>query len=185
MTYRAPIATTSTSGHIIVGSGLTITPIGVLSAVSSGTSGQYGEFHNTTTLTNPVSNALNVIPFNSTQISNGVSIVSGTRITVTNAGVYFISVSMQIAKPSGSLSTIFLWLRLNGVDIPYSRRSLITQGEGASNLAIMTDLQLMAAGQYIELVWQTSSTTVTLPATAPGSAPGIPSVQISAIQVGV
>ena len=62
---------------------------------------QYIEAYSTVDQTNPVANAENLMSFNNTGISNGISIVTNgttpTRITMSNAGVYNIQFSAKIS----------------------------------------------------------------------------------------
>lgn len=185
MSYKVPLTTEHHFGTMRIGSGLSVTN-GIVSAnVSPGASPAYGEFYSTITQTNPVINTPNIITLNVTKISNGISLVNGSRIVFTLTGTYLIELSMQVAKPTGSLSTILFWLRSNGTTpLPYSGRSISIQGTGASNLSLATGLRILNAGDYLEALWQTDATNVTLPSSPPNTIPGIPSVQFSAVKVG-
>lgn len=159
MSYNTPNASTTEYGVVKVGSGLSVTN-GVISAGAGLLN--YGFFTDSTTQTNPVANAINIATYNTTGPANGISVVSGTRITVVNAGIYTKLFTVIIDKTAGGTSTISIWMRLNGVDVVGSRQDLsltntlplvFTSGNFTLNIP---------AGGYIELCWSSADTTVTL-----------------------
>lgn len=159
MSYNTPNASTTEYGVVKVGSGLSVTD-GVISAGAGLLN--YGFFTDSTTQTNPVANAINIITYNTTGPVNGISVVLGTRITVVNAGTYTKLFTVIIDKTAGGTSTISIWMRLNGVDVVGSRQDLsltntlplvFTSGNFTLNIP---------AGGYIELCWSSADTTVTL-----------------------
>jgi hypothetical protein len=70
--------------------------------------------------------------------------------------------TLTIAKTSGGTSSVSIWLRYNGVDIPGSRQDL----ELINTLALIFtsgNFTLdMAAGSNIQLCWSSADTTVSL-----------------------
>ena len=116
------------------------------------------------TQTNPVADTVNVVTFTNTGPTNGVSIVAGTQITVVNAGTYTKIFTMIVNKTSGGTSSISVWLRLNGVDIPGSRQDLelintLSQIFTSGNFTLN-----IPAGGYIQMCWSSADTTVQLAA---------------------
>ena len=149
MSYKAPLATTTDYGIVKVGSGLSVTQ-GTISA-SLGLL-NYG-FFTDGTQTNPVANAVNLVTFNVTGPANGVSIVAGTQLTVVNAGTYNTVFTMNVNKTSGGASTISIWMRLGGVDIPGSAQDLILTG-ALDTIFVTGNFTLnIPAGGNIELCW--------------------------------
>jgi len=121
--------------------------------------------------------------------SNGVSIVSNSRITFANAGVYNIEFSVQADRVSGSgTDTIEIWFRKNGTDVADSN-SVVTVSGGAAaakTIAAWNYMLELEANDYVELVWRTSDTRLELIADAAGTSPtrpAIPSVILTAHQV--
>lgn len=171
MTYKLPLAKSTDVGSMQVGSGLSVTN-GVVSAQLGLLN--YGFVTSTTTQTNPVANAINIVTFSTLGPANGVSIVGGNAITVVNAGTYTKLFTVIVDKTSGGTSAISIWLRLNGVDVAGSRQDLdltntlplvFTSGNYTLNIP---------AGGNIQLCWSSSDTTVTLQALPAAATPTRP-----------
>jgi hypothetical protein len=131
----------------------------------------YGSFVKTDDQTPSAANTANAITWSSATISNGVSIDGGapSRIVCANAGLYKFSASFQLTSSSASVKNVWLWFRKNGVDVPSS--AMITSLD--SGTAIRTPSRSlffsMAAGDYIELMFASDNTAMTIdniPATA-------------------
>jgi len=121
--------------------------------------------------------------------SIGVSVVSNSRITFANAGVYNIQFSAQADRVSGSGSdSIDIWFRKNGTDIPESNGVITVAGGAAAakTIASWNYMLKLSAADYVELVWRTSDTNLQFiheaSATSP-TRPAIPSVIVTAQQV--
>jgi hypothetical protein len=128
--------------------------------------------------------------FNNTDAnSNGVSIVSNSRITFSSAGVYDIQFSAQADRVSGSgTDTIDIWFRKNGVDIADSNTVVTVSGGAvaAKTVAAWNYVLQLNASDYVELMWRTSDVNLELIADPAGTSPtrpAIPSVIASAVQV--
>ena len=127
--------------------------------------------------------------------SNGVSIVSGTRMTFSQAGVYSLIYSVQLQNSDNN--TTFdanIWLRKNNSgslgDIQDTDSRFSVPGKhGTRNGSIIASVNYVVkveAGDYFELIWSPSSTTVFLAAELAGASPvspSIPSVIFTATQV--
>ena len=120
-----------------------------------------------------------------TTFANNVSI-SGSQIIFSQIGVYDIQFSAQLQHNGGTKTTINIWFRQNGVDIPNSDTKLdISSGQF---LVAAWDLmvQITAPGQYVELVWlanNSNCSSVSSPAViGPPSSPAIPSLIVSVTQ---
>lgn len=156
MSYKIPTATTTDFGIVKIGSGLSVTD-GVISA-STGIL-NYGFFTNGTQ-TNPVASAINTLTLTNTGPANGVSVAGGNAITVVNAGVYTKSFTLTVAKTSGGTSSISIWLRYNGVDVPGSRQDLELINTLAEVFVSGNFTLNMAAGSNIQMCWSSADTTV-------------------------
>ena len=90
--------------EITVGSGLTLTGAGVLNNTATPTpTGYYGAFQDNTTQTAVSANTAYAVKLNTTDLTNGVSVVNDgsgnpTRITLANTGIYNIQFSLQLSK---------------------------------------------------------------------------------------
>ena len=138
----------------------------------------YGAFHDTTTQTAAAINTAYPILFNSTDVSSGVSIGTPTsRIVCSTTNVYNFQFSAQLRKASASAAKVWIWCRVNGVDITESAGEITLAGSNAAIIASWNYVLPMTASDYFELVWATDSTAceiIHLTATAP--VPGIPSI---------
>jgi len=160
MTYKVPVSSTTDLGVMQVGSGLSVVN-GVVSA-STGLL-NYG-FFTDGTQTNPVANAINIVTYSTTGPANGISITGGNALTVVNAGTYTKIFTCIINKTSGGTSSISIWLRLNGVDVPGSRQDLelintLSQIFTSGNFTLD-----IPAGGNIQMCWSSADTTVQLAA---------------------
>lgn len=144
----------------------------------------YGQFAKTASQVPSAANTANAITWPAALISNGVAIGSPTsRIVVTNAGLYKFSTSFQLTSGSASVKNVWFWFRKNGVDI--ANTALVTSMDSGSAIRSPARSLLISlvAGDYVELMWASDSTNVTLdaiPATA--FAPAAPAALLTVNQ---
>jgi hypothetical protein len=150
--------------------------------------GWYGVFCSTGSQTNPVANVSRSMQLDTTEHSNGVSFVSGSRITFAHAGVYNIQFSAQLEKTSNGTETAYIWFKKNGTNVPRSNSNVdIAKAAGGNGkiIAAWNYVDTFNINDYYEIVWQSSDTTMQLSAfTATGNLPSTPSVIITVTQVG-
>ena len=171
-------------------------PTGAQGATGSGGAlGRWGSFWDTTTQTAAAANTAYSITLNSADAANnGVSVASGSRVTFAYAGVYSLTYSIQFTNSDTQIHDANVWLRKNDSgstgDVPDtdSKFSIIASHGGVHGNVIGTVnfVLTLAAGDYIELIWATTSTQVTLETIAAGTSPvspRIPSVVFTATQV--
>ena len=150
----------------------------------------YGAWSDSTDQTGSVS-AGTVITMNTIDVSDGITLVSNSRMTVPSAGKYNLQFSFQFKNTNNAQEDATVWLRVNGSDLANSgtqytipaRKSASIFGYGVASLTFMLDL---AANDYVEMVWLPTNTTVTLehlPASVTPAYPAIPSVVASMMQV--
>jgi hypothetical protein len=144
--------------------------------------GSYGSFYDTTTQTNPVANIARSMSFNSTDITNGVSISGSTSpfntyIKTENAGVYDIQFSAQVDKTDGGTDDIVIWLRKNGIDLTDTATTLTLPTNNSKVVAAWNWFVSSATGDYYQIIWRSADVDLRLLA-EPISVdhPGIPSV---------
>jgi hypothetical protein len=155
-----------------------------------GVLGNWGSFYSTQDQAAASTTVAYPLTLNNTDPdSSGVSIVSNSRITFANAGVYNIEFSAQVDRVSGSgTDTVDIWFRKNGTDIPESN-TVVTVSGGASaakTVAAWNYMLDLSASDYVELVWRTSDINLQLihePAATSPTRPAIPSVIVTAHQV--
>lgn len=80
-----------------------------------------------------------------------------TRIIVSKSGVYEASYSVQLTKTQGG-STVYtyIWLRVNGIDVPNSNGRIANNSNNSDSLPIVPYIISLNAGDYIEFVAQSS-----------------------------
>jgi hypothetical protein len=143
--------------------------------------GYYGAFCSTGSQTNlDPPNVSRSMVLETTEHSVGVSIVSGSRITVANSGVYNLQFSAQIEKTSNGTDTIYVWFKKNGSNILRSNTGIdVTKQAGSSGkvVAAWNYIDTLIANDYLEIIWQSADPTMIL-AYEPesGNLPSIPSV---------
>jgi hypothetical protein len=166
--------------EITVGSGLTLTG-GTLNNTATPTPlGYYGAWQDDITQTAAASNVGYPMKFRIADITpNGISIVSDTRITFANTGIYNIQFSSQFQNTDNTHHNVTIWLRLNGSDVTGSsglvsvpaRKSAGAGNEGHT-ITSWNYLLSVVGGQYYEIVWSTQDHThVTMQFYAAGSPP--------------
>lgn len=127
----------------------------------------YGQFVKTSDQVPSAINTANAITWPAALIANGVSIGAPTsRVVVANAGLYKFAVSFQLTSSSAAVKNVWFWFRKNGTDI--ADTSLIVSVDSATAIRVPSrDLLIsLAAGDYVELMWASDSTAVTLDAIA-------------------
>lgn len=96
------------------------------------------------------------------------------RIQIDTAGTYLITWS-AIAKSSNPGETLEIWFAVNGVNVSKSNTKNTFVGNNAERLITVTFLYTFTAGQYFELKYRASATTVSFVATGTAAAPDRPS----------
>ena len=147
---------------------------------------RYGSFYSTTTFTPAVINTAYAITFDKTytkadgsDLTYGVYIGAVTsRIYVDNTAIYNFQFSAQLHNTAGGTKRVYIWPRINGVDVSDSATEVTLTGSANDAIVAAWNFVLkMNTGDYFELMWATASTDVSIqadPATA--FCPAIPSV---------
>ena len=156
---------------------------GVVLQGASGTGGSlgyYGAFQDFTNQTIASTTVAYPITLNTTDEGNGI--VRGTptsRIVIGNTGVYNFQWSGQFVNTNNSDEDVDVWIRKNGVDVVGSTgRISVPARHGSVNGHIISGWNFvftLNANDYIELVWRSTSTAVSLATIAAGTSPTRPS----------
>ncbi len=149
--------------------------------------GAYGSFLDLQTQTNIAPGNPLAMLLRTTDLSSGVSIVDNTKVTVNEAGVYNIAFSAQITKTDAGTDTVYIWLRVNGTDVPDSNTALVLIGGGAKQVAAWNFVVPLGAGQQATLMWASldaNARIVYVDDTATPYGPAIPSMILTVNQVG-
>jgi hypothetical protein len=118
-----------------------------------------------------------------TAVANGVSIVSGSRITVANPGYYNIQFTAQLAQGSGT-ANFYLWFKKNGANIANST-SVNTLPNNSNELMTVDIIDYAStAGDYYEIAHQSNAANSTLEyIAASGNYPAAPPIIVTVQQV--
>jgi len=146
----------------------------------------YGSFYSTQDQTNAGATAVNKMTLNTTDLSNGVSIVSNSRITIANTGVYNIQFSAQLDKTDSGDDKVEIWLCKNGNNIANSNTETTLVGNNGKHVAAWNWFVQAAAGDYYEICWNAADTSVFLNSVVAASnptRPAIPSVIVTVNQI--
>lgn len=145
----------------------------------------YGEFTKTTDQTPAAINTAYTLTFDNTEISNGVTIGSpASRIVVPQSGLYQFDATVQLTSGNASAKDVRVWFRKNGTDVTNSARIVTTDINGGYIPVTVIETISMAANDYVELVFASSDTAITVDTVASTAfAPGAPAVVLSASQV--
>lgn len=162
------------------------------SVSGAGEPGYYGSFYDSTDQVLAATGVQQLMTINSTYGSNGVSITSGSRITFSHPGVYTLNAVIQVKNTDSAQQDCAFWLKFNGSDYPQSavfssipaRKSASIPSYKPVNISFTGEA--LNAGDYVQIYWHGSATTLTLEAQPVGTAPvhpAAPSVVVAATQV--
>jgi hypothetical protein len=138
----------------------------------------HASYYDTTTQTNPVTNRVNLFTYNSVvsefKITRGVPT---SKIFVNETGVYNFQFSAQLDKSGGGASAVYIWPRINGVNVPDSNTKMVIDGPNNEVVAAWNFVLVMEAGDYFELAWEAADTNVIIAhEAASNNRPAIPSI---------
>lgn len=139
-----------------------------------------GSFYDTTSQTT-TANTATLMTINSTDTANtnGVSIVSGSKITVTYPGTYNLQFSIQADNANANVQDMSIWLRQNGTDLVGSTGYLSCPAkhgtENGHNIFGWNYFVTMAASDYIQLYWSVTNADLSIKYYPAGTVPTRPS----------
>lgn len=126
----------------------------------------YGAFQDSTDQVAASANTAYAIKLNTTDYSNGISVVSNSRITVKSYGIYNVQFSIQFSNTDTQIQDVDIWFRKNGTDIANSNSQFSVPnshgGIAGHLIASMNFWVDLNANDYFEIIWNTSSTQVTI-----------------------
>lgn len=152
-----------------------------LSTLSAFTRGNAGAFSSSVTQTGSTSVGT-AFTFDTVDFAGGVTVASNSRITVPAAGTYNLQFSVQLQSIDTAPQDAYIWLRVNGTNVGGSAGVVgMPARKNPSDpfhaIYGWNYYLTLTAGQYVEIVWLPSATTVTVPFYAAQTTPAIPSTQ--------
>ena len=154
--------------------------------------GHYGSFYNANTQTLATANTVQPVTFTGTFSASGISVVSGSRLTLAHVGTYSMTFATNVSNLSNDLQTARFWVRLNGNDYPNSAVDVDLQRRKSIGVAFAEVFSFtfvgtsIAPNDYLEVIWEASSTDVSLVGHPAGTSPvypAAPSATVSFAQV--
>jgi hypothetical protein len=141
----------------------------------------HGAFHDSTDQVAASTTAATVVTFNTTDISNGVTLSNSSRLNVADSGVFNIQFSIQLKNTTNDSHDVDIWFRKNGTNVdnsnsrfhPPARKST---GDPSHMIAALNFFIELDAGDYVEIVYKVGDVGVTLEHFAAGSSPTRPAV---------
>ena len=143
----------------------------------------YGAFQDSTDQVAASTTVAYPITFDTTDFSNGVTVVSNSRITVASAGIWNLQFSIQLTNTTNASQDVDVWFRVNGTNVPASnsRFGLAPRKSPSDPFHLIMALNYFVslnATDYVEIVWRTTDTGVYIehyPVSASPTRPAIPS----------
>lgn len=175
----------------------------------------YGVFADTTTQTPSAVYTPKAVSFNKVESSNGVYISGGTtsgswgtggwgtgtwgsstsastKIIVPESGLYKFAFSAQVESSSASSKKMWIWPRINGVDVPDSNTEITFSGSGTVLVPAWSWTLSMGKSDYFEIMYAADSTDVSIiskaaqtgaDGTATFARPAVPGMLLEVTQV--
>lgn len=139
--------------------------------------GYWASYYSSVSQTNPSGGAVNKATFNNAFGTYGISLVSNTRITFPNAGVYAINIVAQIDKTDSGVDQVDIWLMKNNANIAATNRRVTLSAAGDKTVFTGSYIQSLNANDYVEVAWLSADIDLLLYAeAAAGLLPATPSI---------
>tara|TARA_R110000868_G_C10956550_1_gene768111 strand:- start:428 stop:1807 length:1380 start_codon:yes stop_codon:yes gene_type:complete len=126
--------------------------------------GYYGAFSDTTDQFAIAINTGYPMLLGITDLTNGITITSGSRITIANTGIYDIQWSAQFVNTDSTEHDVTVWLRRNLANLPGTSGVVsVPKRRGAINGHALPSWNFLldaAAGDIYEFVWSTTDLAV-------------------------
>jgi hypothetical protein len=121
------------------------------------------------------------VTFNTTDFSNGVTLASGSRLTVVDAGIWNCQFSIQFKNTTNDTQDVDIWFRLNGTNIDnsnsrFSMPARKSSGDPSHLIAAMNFFASMDSTDYLEIMWRPSDVGVSIEHYGTSTSPTRPAV---------
>ena len=141
----------------------------------------YGAFQDSTDQVAANTTTAYAVTFNTTDFSNGVTLASGSRITVADAGIWNLQFSIQFTNTTNASQDVDVWFRVNGTNVANSNsRFGFAPRKGVGDpyhiIAAMNYFVSLNATNYVEIMWRPTDTGVSIEQYPAGTSPTRPAV---------
>jgi hypothetical protein len=185
-----------TAGQVLTSNGPGVRP-----AYKTSTSSlSYGAFYDTTQQPLISTTAAQLITINTPDLADGgITLVGGSKVTVSVTGIYNLQFSAQFANNNNTIYNANIWLRKNFVtgtgndaqfDVPFSNgQCAIPNKHGNINGQLIVSwnyVMSFVAGDYVQFWWGGESTHLsieTIPAGTTPTTPVSPSIIVTMCQI--
>jgi hypothetical protein len=141
----------------------------------------YGAFQDSTDQVAANTTTAYAVTFNTTDFSSGVTMASGSRITVADAGIWNLQFSIQFTNTTNASQDVDVWFRVNGTNAANSnsrfgfapRKGV---GDPFHTLGAMNYFLSLNANDYVEIMWRTTDVGVSIEQYPAGTTPTRPAV---------
>lgn len=141
----------------------------------------YGAFQDSTDQTAASTTVAYPVKFNTTDFSNGVTVASDSRLTVGVDGLWNVQFSIQFKNTTNDGQDVDIWFRKNGTNVPASNSRFHLparkgSGDPSHIIAALNFFVDMVATDYVEIMWRTENTGVSIEAFGTSTSPTRPAV---------
>jgi hypothetical protein len=141
----------------------------------------YGAFQDSTDQVAANTTTAYAVTFNTTDFSNGVTMVSGSRVTVADSGIWNLQFSIQFTNTTNASQDVDVWFRVNGTNVANSNSRFgfaPRKGVGDPNhtIAAINYFVSLNATDYVEIMWRPTDVGVTIEQYVAGTSPTRPAV---------
>ena len=148
----------------------------------------YGAFQDSTDQVAANTTTAYAVTFNTTDFANGVTVASNSRITVADAGIWNLQFSIQFTNTTNASQDVDVWFRVNGTNVANSNsRFGFAPRKGVGDpfhiIAAMNFFVSLNATDYVEIMWRTTDTGVSIEHYAAGTSPTRPAVPSAIVTV--
>jgi len=139
----------------------------------------YGAFQDSTDQMAANTTTAYAVTFDTTDFSNGVTLASGSRLTVADAGIWNCQFSIQFKNTTNDSQDAEIWFRKNGTNIDnsnsrFSMPARKSSGDPSHLIAAMNFFASMNSTDYLEIMWRVSDVGVSIEHYAAGTSPTRP-----------
>lgn len=139
----------------------------------------YGAFQDSTDQVAANTTTAYAVTLNTTDFSNGVTLASGSRLTVADAGIWNCQFSIQFKNTTNDSQDAEIWFKKNGTNIDNSNSRFAlparkSSGDPSHLIAAMNFFASMNSTDYLEIMWRVSDVGVSIEHYAAGTSPTRP-----------
>lgn len=144
----------------------------------------YGKYLSTQTQTPALVNTPYAVTFNQSEVQSGVIIEDGSKLKPLQAGLYSFDFRLQVTSTNLSNKNIFIWARVNGVDVPNSTSKVTMLRNDVELAPSWNFVYSMKQNDYFQLMYACSDTAVSINASSSTVfCPSTPSAMIKVTQI--